>query len=148
MAAFLLDSGLDSGSSAQNCFGNNHEGSIPFTRSTVNQGLALLCRKSARESRGRKPLKIVRSPPFSGAFNRFFLKSSSLDFDARSISPPISDAAVGLRSAVVRLPCHGQNMKGHGISKTPEPGSGFKGVTNEANTLNAHTTLEACIVIV
>lgn len=85
---------------------------------------------------------------FARAFNPLFLKSSGLDFEVLWIPPPISEAAVGLRSAVVRLPCHGQNMKVHGISKTPEPGSGFKGVTNEANTLNAHTALEACIVIV
>jgi len=36
--------------SAQNCFGNNHEGSIPFTRSNDNQGLVKQCSKSAVKS--------------------------------------------------------------------------------------------------
>ncbi len=31
----------------QNCFGNNYEGSIPFTRSIDKQGLTKMCKYSA-----------------------------------------------------------------------------------------------------
>jgi hypothetical protein len=51
---------------------NNHEGSIPFTRSIENQGLAQLCRKSAGKRRSPQVL---------------FLRS---DYRLRESSIPIS----------------------------------------------------------
>ena len=42
-------------------FSNTHEGSIPFTRSIDNQGLAQLCRKSAGEERNMSKLRVFIS---------------------------------------------------------------------------------------
>jgi len=39
----------------QNCFGNNYEGSIPFTRSIDKQGLTKMCKYSASDFFSRMP---------------------------------------------------------------------------------------------
>jgi hypothetical protein len=47
--------------------GNNHEGSIPFTRSIDYQGLAQLCRKSA----GKLPISQTNSRPIPASIPGF-----------------------------------------------------------------------------
>ncbi len=49
-------------------------------------------------------MKIVRSHPSSGVFNRLFLKSSGLDFDVRSIPSRISNATDGFATLMNQPP--------------------------------------------